>query len=139
MQDLFNNTHPAPCISPAVVSDNTAAVGTVTDRQGYDSLTYVIATGTLADADATFATLVEHSDASGSGFEAVADSDLLGTEANASFAYSDDDKTFKIGYRGTKRYVRLTVTPANNSGSAPLAAVALLGHPNVAPTANPPA
>lgn len=139
MQDLFNNVHPVPCISPAVVSDNTAAVGAVTDRQGYDSLTYVIATGTLADVDATFTTLVEHSDASGSGFEAVADSDLLGTEANASFAFSDDDKTFKIGYRGTKRYVRLTVTPANNAGSAPLAAVALLGHPNVAPTANPPA
>ncbi len=139
MQDLFNNIHPAPCVSPAVITDNTAAVGTVTDRQGYDSLTYVIATGTLADADATFTALVEHSDAAGSGFAAVPDTELLGTEANASFTFSDDDKTFKIGYRGTKRYVRLTVTPAGNAGNAPLAAVAVLGHPNVAPTANPPA
>ncbi len=139
MQDLFNNIHPAQCISPVVVADNTAAVGTVTDRQGYDSLSFLIATGTLADVDASFTTLVEHSDASGSGFVAVADTELLGTEANASFTFSDDDKTFKIGYRGSRRYVRLTITPATNTGSAPIAALAVLGHPNVAPTANPPA
>lgn len=139
MQDLFNNIHPAQCISPVVVTDNTASVGTVTDRQGYDSLTYVIASGTLADADATFTTLVEHCDTSGGSYEAVADAELLGTEANASFAFSDDDKCFKVGYRGTKRYVRMTLTPAANAGDAPIAAIALLGHPNVAPTANPPA
>ncbi|MBN4046376.1 hypothetical protein JYU02_00065 [bacterium AH-315-P15] len=139
MQDLFNNLHPAQCISPVVETANTAAVGTVTDRQGYDSLTYVIATGTLADADATFTTLVEHSDASGSGFAAVPDTELLGTEADASFTFAGDDKTFKIGYRGSKRFVRLTITPAGNAGNAPLAAIAMLGHPNVAPTANPPA
>lgn len=139
MQDLFNNIHPAQCVSPVVVADNTASVGTVTDRQGYGALAYVIATGTLADADATFTALVEHSDQSGSGFTAVPDTELLGTDANASFTFSDDDKTFKIGYRGSKRYVRLTITPAANAGNAPIAAVAILGAPNVAPTANPPA
>ncbi len=139
MQDLFNNIHTAQCISPVVVADNTAAVGTVTDRQGYDSLAYVIATGTLADADATFTALVEHSDASGSGFASVPDTELLGTEANASFTFANDDETFKIGYRGSKRYVRLTITPASNAGNAAIGAIAVLGHPNVAPTANPPA
>lgn len=139
MQDLFNNIHPAQCISPVVVADNTASVGTVTDRQGYDSLTYLIATGTLADADATFTTLVEHSDTSGGTHVAVPDTELLGSEAIASFTFSDDDKTFKIGYRGTKRFVRMTLTPAANAGNAPIAAIALLGHPSVAPTANPPA
>ncbi len=140
MQDLFNSLHPVRVLSPAVaVSDDTAQVGQVIDRQGYDSLTLVILTGGLADAGATFTSLVEHSDASGSGYAAVADGELLGTEANASFTQADDDKALKIGYRGSKRYVRLTVTPSGNAAAAYVAAVGVLGHPHVAPTANPPA
>ncbi len=128
MRDLASNIAVRTVIAPAVTSDNTAAVGAVIDRLGFDSLAYVIATGTLADADATFTVLLEESDASGSGFTAVADADLIGTEADASFTFANDGVVRKLGYRGHKRYTRLTVTPAGNSGSAPLAAVAVLGH-----------
>ena len=128
MRDIASNIAVRAVIAPVVVSDNTAAVGTVIDRLGFDSLAYVIATGTLADADATFTVLLEESDASGSGFTAVADADLIGTEADASFTFANDGVVRKLGYRGHKRYTRLTVTPAGNSGSAPLAAVAVLGH-----------
>lgn len=140
MSDLFNNVHPVRVLSPAAaVTDTAAQVGQVVDRQGYDSLTFLILTGALADADATFTTLVEECDTSGGSYTAVSDDDLLGTEASAGFTFADDNKTFKIGYRGTKRFVRLTVTPAANSGNAFIAAVGVLGHPRVAPTANPPA
>ena len=139
MQDLFNSINVKRVISPVSVSDNTAQVGQVVDRQGFNSVTYIIATGSLADADATFTVLLEESDASGSGFAAVADADLLGTEALASFIFSDDDKCFKLGYKGNKRYTKLTVTPAANASAAVLAAVAVLGHPDRAPTVNPPA
>ncbi|MFG1188604.1 hypothetical protein [Xanthobacter flavus] len=135
MRDLASNIAIRAVIAPAVVSDNTAAVGTVIDRRGFDSLTYVIATGTLADADATFTALLEESDASGSGFTAVADADMIGTEALASFTYADDSAVRKLGYIGHKRYTRLTITPASNSGSAPMSAVALLGHASARPTA----
>ncbi|QTL03154.1 hypothetical protein J5J86_20745 [Aquabacter sp. L1I39] len=128
MRDIASNIAVRAVIAPVVVSDNTAAVGTVIDRLGFDSLAYVIATGTLADADATFTVLLEESDASGSGFTAVADADLIGTEADASFTFANDGVVRKLGYRGHKRYTRLTITPAGNSGSAPLAAVAILGH-----------
>jgi len=134
MRDLASNIAIRAVIPPAVVSDNTAAVGAVIDRRGYDSLTYVIATGTLADADATFAALLEESDASGSGFTAVADAEMIGTEALASFNYADDGAVRKLGYIGHKRYTRLTITPAANSGSAPFSAVAVLGHASSRPT-----
>lgn len=133
MQDMHNNVLIKKVIAPVVVSDNTAAVGTVVDRAGFDSLEFIILTGTLADADATFTVLVEHADANFTGEAAVADAQLLGTEAEASFQFDDDGEVRKIGYRGGKRYVRLTITPANNSGSAPIAACAVLGHPVVAP------
>jgi len=139
MRDLFNAINVKRVLSPASVSDNTAQVGQVIDRQGYESVTYLIASGSLADADATFTVLLEESDASGSGFAAVADADLLGTEALASFVFSDDDKVFKLGYRGNKRYTKLTITPAANASAAVLAAVCVLGHPMVKPTVNPPA
>jgi hypothetical protein len=119
-------------ISPAVVTDNTAIVGQVIDRQGYDALTYIIATGTLADDDATFTVLLEESDQSGSGFAAVDDKDMISQsagsapEAAASFGAADDHEVRKIGYIGNKRYTRLTITPANNTGNAPIAAVAVL-------------
>ncbi|KPL55477.1 hypothetical protein ABB55_27255 [Prosthecomicrobium hirschii] len=135
MRDSYHNFTVSPVIAPVVVSDNTAQVGTVINRAGYRSLTYVIATGTLADADATFTALLEESDSSGSGFTAVADADLVGTEAAVSFTYADDGVTRKLGYVGNKQYTKLTITPANNSGSAPIAAVAILGRPTSAPAA----
>jgi hypothetical protein len=122
-----------------VVSDDTPEVGAIIDRQGFDGLTYVIATGTLADVDATFTILLEEGDDSGlSDAAAVADADLLGTEALAAFTFTNDDATRKLGYLGSKRYTRLTITPAANTGSAPISAVAILGWPSVAATANPP-
>ncbi len=139
MQDLMNDVAVKRVISPVSVADNTAQVGQIIDRAGYDSLTYVIATGSLADADATFTVLLEEGAAANlSDAVAVADVDLIGTEALASFIFSDDDKTRKLGYKGGKRYTRLTITPANNASAALISAVALLGHPLSAPTPNPP-
>lgn len=139
MRDLMNNVHPIRAISPVSVADNTAQVSQIIDRQGYDSLTFLIATGSLADADATFTVLVEDGDAANlSDAAAVSDDELIGTEALASFQFDDDNETRKIGYIGNKRYVRLTITPAGNASAGLLAAIALLGHPHYAPTPNPP-
>jgi hypothetical protein len=139
MKDLCNLIHPVRAISPVSVADNTAAVSQIIDRRGFESLTFVIATGSLADADATFTVLVEDGDAANlSDSAAVADAFLIGTEALASFQFDDDNETRKIGYIGNKRYVRLTITPANNASAAVISAVAILGHPALAPTANPP-
>ena len=137
--DLASNITLKRVISPVSVADNTAQVGTVVDSQGFGSVTYAIATGSIADVDATFTVLLEESDASGSGFTAVADDDLIGTEVLAGFQFDDDNECRKLGYRGIKRYTRLTITPVANASAALLSAVAILGNPQVAPTANPPA
>lgn len=139
MKDLMNNVHVKRVLSPVSVADTTAQVGQIIDRKGFESLTYVIATGSIADADATFTVLLEEGDASNlSDATAVADADLLGTEALAAFQYDDDNETRKLGYIGSKRYTRLTITPVNNASAALLSAVAVLGHPQIAPTINPP-
>lgn len=139
MRDTVTSIHPLRAISPQSISDNTALVGQIIDRQGYDSLTFVIATGNLADADATFAVAVEHGDqASLSDVTTATATELVGSVVDAGFTFADDDKTRKIGYQGPRRYVRIKITPANNTGAANLCAVAVLGQPHVAPAPNPP-
>ncbi len=138
MRDLINNVDVRRAISPVNAgSGDTAIVSQIIDRQGYDSLAFFIATGSLSDANATFTVLVEDGDDSDlvDDGAAVADANLNGTEALASFAFGDDDEVRKIGYRGSKRYVRLTITPSSNTGDVYVSAVAVLGHPAAAPVA----
>lgn len=142
MRDLHNNIHTKRALSPvAAGTDNTPYVTTICDTMGYGSCELVILVGANTDADVTFAVLFEDGDDSGlSDNAAVADSFLLGTEAQAGFTFADDNETRKIGYIGPKRYTRATITPTgNNSGNIFIAAVWILGHPQSAPTANPPA
>lgn len=132
--DLHNNIEFRRALSPVVITDNTAQVCEIIDRSGFRSLEFAILTGTLADADATFTVLVEHGDAANlSDAAAVPDGSLLGLESEASFTFAADNVTKKIGYRGTKRYIRLTLTPAANTGNAPLCVIAVMGNPNLAP------
>jgi hypothetical protein len=140
-RDLHNSIHPVPLIAPvAARTDNTAIVSAIIDTLGYESCELVLVTGTNTDVNVTFTVLVEDGDNSAlSDNAAVADAELLGTEALAGFTFADDIECRKIGYVGIKRYVRMTVTPSgNDSGNIFLAGVALLGHPSLAPTANPP-
>ena len=140
MRDTVPKTKLVVSIPPVIPTDNTAQVGAWIDRSGFDSLTFAILTGTLADADATFAVLVEEASAADqSDHAAVADGDMLSflagvaPETAASFIFSDDNATKKIGYIGGKQYVRVTITPAANASAAPMAAVAVLGHAAQAP------
>lgn len=128
--------NPKVAIAPVVLTDNTAAVSSIIDMQGYEALTFVIATGTLADADATFAVTVDHGNDSGlSDAASVPTDQLAGTLANASFTFAADNAARKIGYIGYKRYVRLTITPSANTGNAPISAVAILSEALAQPTA----
>ena len=141
LRDLHNSINVKRAISPAAATiDNTAWTTQILDRAGYGVAELLIATGSLADADATFTVTIAESDASNmSGSNAVAAADLLGTTTLASFDFSADDKVFKLGYIGSKRYIQATITPANNTGNAFVAAIWVLGAPSVMPTANPPA
>lgn len=137
--DLHNKITLKRAISPVSVADTTAQVSQIIDMQGHKSLVFAIATGSIADADATFTVLVEHGDASNlSDAAAVADDMLNGTEVLAAFQFDDDNECRKIGYRGDKRYVRLTITPVANASAALLSAVAIM-EPLSTPAANPPA
>lgn len=128
--DLHNKIKASRGISPAAaVTDNTAYVSQILDTKDFGSAEFLFIMGSIADSDVTFTVLVEDGNDSGlSDAAAVDDAYLLGREAGtvssgnqdgtgAAPGYADDDKVFKIGYIGPKQYVRVTITPASNSGN----------------------
>ena len=123
-------------IAPQVATNNTALVSSVIDTANATEVTFYINNGTLADTDATFTVLVEDDDASGFGTgAAVADEYLVPVESSASYTFAEDAKVRTIAYTGPKRYVRLTITPANNTGNAPISAICILSGLRTQPAA----
>ncbi|MEY5098714.1 MAG: hypothetical protein RJA36_1433 [Pseudomonadota bacterium] len=127
VHELHNSLDYAVGLAPvaAAQTDNTALVSAIIDSQDLETFEFVIMTGTLADADATFAVTMDHGDAANLSDAAAAPTEcLIGTLAAAGFTFAADSAIRKIGVvprKGAgKRYWRLTVTPSNNTGAAPI-------------------
>jgi hypothetical protein len=139
MKDVLDSIHTVQVLAPVSFSNNTALVGNIVDRAGFDSLVYSIALGANAGVAGSYTVLLEEgnsptlADAS-----TVASTDMNGSIANASWAYTDVNKTRKLGYTGSKRYTRMTITPASNAAAVLASVTAILGNPVNAPTSNPP-
>lgn len=139
MRDLASKIDLKRALSPVSVSDNTVQTTEILDLQGAMSATLALALGSIADADTTFTIVFYEGAASNMSDEtAVADKDLIGTEALAAFQFDDDNECRKIGYVGSKRYVRAKITPANNASAALLSGV-WITEVALAPAVNPPA
>lgn len=126
LKDKTEGFDVVPAVYPERVSDNTAQVGPIIDLQAYASCHFAIAIGTLADSDATFDVKLDEGDDSSlsDASEVTSANSLVGTKSD--FDFDDDDSAIHFGYRGSKRYVRLTITPSGNSGAADVAAVCIL-------------
>jgi len=141
MRDIANGLDLKRAISPqAARTDNTAIVSTIVDLRDYDGVMLAINIGANTDANATFAVLIEDGAASDlSGGAAVADEYLTGTEALAGFAFDDDNELRKIGYTGTQRYLRATITPSGNDAGNIFVSAEWVLKPKRVPASNPPA
>lgn len=114
MFDERNNAEYGLALS-ATLSGTTKASGDWIDMQGWNALTFVVSTGTVTDAGTAsgFTFQVEEGDdTTDAGATAVADDDLIGLESDLTVTddAADNDLIGSIGYRGTKRYVRMTAT-----------------------------
>ncbi|PZU23790.1 MAG: hypothetical protein DI589_05845 [Shinella sp.] len=130
MKDTYHDNKAVQALAPAVVS--AAATGTAIELKGFDSALIVINTGAIVGSG-DFAVKLQESDTTTEGdFADVAAADQLGT-LPATLATGT---TYRLGYIGSKRkkYVRLAVTKAGGTSIA-LSAVAILGHPAIAPVA----
>lgn len=109
-------------------SDNTAMTfpssSTGFDTRDNEAINVVITSGTLADADATFATTITESDTTNGTYTAVPATELSAALSSVNFVYSEDNVAKQISLKPTKRYVRVVVTPAANTGASAFSVVA---------------
>jgi hypothetical protein len=125
-RDLFSNIGVIASIAPAVLTATTN--GTGADLRPYNSATVVINTGAIAGSG-NFTPKLQESD-DNAAWTDVAAGDLLGTFPTALVASS----AIKVGYKGTKRYIRPVLT-LNSGTSIAADAVVIGGHANLAPVA----
>lgn len=139
-RDLMNRIHPVVAIAPVVVTDGTVQKSAAINVKKYRSVTFIIALGTLADADAVWdVTVKEGSTSTQTSHTAVADKDLIGTEALAGFTFADDGECKKIGYVGAEDYVSIEIDDSTaNTGNAPMAVLCLLEPYDSTDAPNPP-
>lgn len=130
MKDTYHDTRAVQALAPAVVA--AAASGAAVALAGFDSALFVINTGAIAGAGDFGVKLQESDTVTAGDFTDVAAADQLGALPATLAA----NTAYRLGYIGSKRkkYVRLAVTKAGGT-SITLGAVAILGHPNIAPVA----
>ncbi len=127
-RELKSTTSPVVALNTTAISADTTTNGVIIDTAGFESILFVIQSGTLADG--TYTPLIQEGDDSGlSDAASVSDADLTNTEASVAFAATDDNTSKSIAYVGDKRYVRLNIVSASTSSGGTLSAVAVKGNP----------
>lgn len=141
IKDLHNNSHVKRVISPvAVGTTGTGLTGKIIDLQGYGGVEFLISYGAATATAYTNTITVLEGDTTGS-LTSVADTDLLGTESDASMAAgartsgSGINITKSIGYIGNARYVTVKEVPTATA-AAIIGVDALLHSPADMPTDN---
>ena len=127
MRDLARNLAVLESIRPAVHSAATVTGETV-DTRGFESAMVAITVGAIAGSGNVTPKL-QHS-VNDSDWDDVAAADLLGEFPEELVAST----TYKVGYRGGRRYLRVFGT-LNSGTSVAYAAAVILGHPAQRPVA----
>lgn len=133
--DLHSNVKERRVISPiAVGTTGTGQTGKIIDRQGFGGVEFLLSYGAITSTTAVFTATVLEGDVTGT-MTSVADADLIGTEALAGVAAANPrvsgvsaNVSKKIGYKGTKRYVRVDVKSTATAGT-PISVTAVLFNP----------
>ena len=114
MRELSREISVAQSLTPTVLRTASASGATV-DLATYEGATFIIDCGVITDGTHTVVLQESDTDVDGN-FTAIADADLVGSEP--AMTSVNDSQIFKIGYTGSKRYVRtrVVVTDAPQTG-----------------------
>jgi len=135
MRDMHNNISVIHAITPQAVGTSGIAGGKlsgVLDRRGFDMAEFVFSYGTSASAADTVTPVIYECATTGGSFTSVADADLLPqTNAEAAKVLSAAGSA-KIGYIGSKRYLKIRLYGTGHATGIVSAAL-VLGSPSRAP------
>jgi hypothetical protein len=142
-KDLHSNIKQSLAIIPAAIGANATKTGLIIDRKGYGGVEFVIDYGSVTTTGTIVTAVVKEGDVTGT-LTSVADADLIGTEALVSLlaatprtAGTTKEVSKRVGYKGEKRYVQLSLVQTGVTSVGCVSATALLFNPSLAPVSNP--
>jgi hypothetical protein len=143
-KDLHNSVKVQRVIAPVAIGANATKTGKIIDRQGYGGVEFLASYGAVTTTGTIVTLVVFEGDVTGT-MTSVADADLLGTEALASLPVQASARTSevgknvskRVGYKGTKRYVRVDAVQTGTTSVGCVSVEALLFNPSLVPTSNP--
>jgi len=148
MHDIVNNIAVLQVLAPQTIQAEALDSGAI-DMQGCDALAVAVLIGAIGDTLAAGKRIdlkIQHADDDGTGapaaFENCTAEDVLNadTVTNGLFLSIDDDAQENarhvVGYRGGKRFVKVTATPVSLSTGGPVAMLALQGNAAQKPVDN---
>jgi len=111
MKDMTFDRGAVQLLAPSDIT-NTDTTTSLLDTQGFEGAGIIVNVGALTGhaATATTALIVEESDSTdGNSFTPVAPTDLVGALPTLDNATADANQLYSVGYRGTKRYIRVNI------------------------------
>lgn len=149
-RDLHSNVELRQLLAAAVVATTQTSTGI--DLRGSGSAEFLIAVGTVTNIanspQPSWAFKLQESDDNSTYTDVTDSAVVLVGSAQAPVAApnattgvfltidaaAEDAETYRVGYIGNKRYVRVVGTAANTPGNTPMWIGVILGHPDIAPT-----
>lgn len=141
--DLHNNIKQKLALAPTTLGATGANAGRIIDTKGYTGVEFLLEYGAITTTGTVVTALLKEGDVTGT-LTSVADTDLIGTEALAGLAASTDRTsgsgklvTKRLGYKGNKRYLQLSMNGTGTTSVGVIAASAILFNAEAAPVSNP--
>jgi hypothetical protein len=135
-RDLHDNIFVYNALNTSTIATDTTTNGNIIDTQAFESVEFVIQSGTVTDG--TFTPSIQEGDESNLS-DAETATDLIpesGAATAATFVAANDNAVRRLGYIGGKRYVRLRLASTGTTSGGVFSATAILGHPQNMPTDN---
>lgn len=148
MHDIVSNVLVEQALQPQTIQGSALNSGNI-DRLGHETLAVVLLVGNIVDtlgASNRIDVKIEHADDNGSGspgsYSACTDDDVLNFTGLSSGVFlsidaaGDEQRRHLIGYRGAKRFVKVTATPVSLTTGGPIAMLTLKGNSTQKPVSN---
>lgn len=143
MEHLHENVKAMLALSPVAIGATGTSAGKIIDRKGYAGVEFVIGYGAVTTTGSLVTALLKEGDVTGT-LTSVADRDMIGTEALAGLpattprtSGTSQQVVKRVGYKGNKRYVQLSLTNSGVTSAGLMWADAILHTPEGAPVSNP--
>ena len=140
--DLHSNIKQVLAVIPAAIGANATKTGAIIDRKGYGGVEFIVSYGSVTTTGSIVTAVMKEGDVTGT-LTSVADADMIGTEAlvsllaGARVAGTGKEVSKRVGYKGNKRYVQLSLVQTGVTSVGAVAAEAILFNPALAPISNP--